>query len=404
MTGADVSGRLVLISADGHAGGNHEQYREYLESRYLDEFDAWRAAYANPFKDLTGGRRDRNWDDGRRLRELEDDGVVAEVVFPNTIPPFFPTGIVVARPPAPEEYELRLAGIRAHNRWLADWCAGQADRRAGIGQIFLNDLNDAIADVRWCHEHGLRGGVLVGPVPDDLRHIKPLYAPDHDPLWAVCEELGVVVNTHSGGSGMPDYGPYDAAGFLWLTETTFFSRRPLTQMIVGGAFERFPQLRFVLTEQGASWIAPALAQLDSYHGQMKRHGRIGELRYAPDRVLPLKPSEYFARNCWVGVSFPSPGEAAARRDIGVDRFMWGGDYPHDESSYPHTREALRRAFAGTPRTELERLLAGTAAAVYGFDLGRLQQIADRVGPTYDELSVPYEGIPEGNRSPAFSRP
>ena len=82
------------------------------------------------------------------------------------------------------DYELRLAGIRAHNRWLADWCAVQADRRAGIGQIFLNDLDDAIADVRWCHEHGLRGGVLVQPVPDDMKHIKPLYAPDHDPLWA----------------------------------------------------------------------------------------------------------------------------------------------------------------------------------------------------------------------------
>ena len=125
----------------------------------------------NPFKDLTGGTRNRNWDDERRLAELEDDGVVAEVLFPNTIPPFFPTGAVVARPPSPEDYELRLAGVRAHNRWLADWCAGQDDRRAGIGQIFLNNLDDAIADVQWCHEHGLRGGVLVQPVPDDMKHI-----------------------------------------------------------------------------------------------------------------------------------------------------------------------------------------------------------------------------------------
>lgn len=81
--------RLVLISADGHAGANHEQYRSYLESKYLDEFDAWRSRYRNPFKDLTGGTRNRNWDDTRRLAELEADGVVAEVLFPNTIPPFF---------------------------------------------------------------------------------------------------------------------------------------------------------------------------------------------------------------------------------------------------------------------------------------------------------------------------
>jgi predicted TIM-barrel fold metal-dependent hydrolase len=403
MNDKQNANRLILISADGHAGGNHEQYRSYLESRYLDEFDAWRGRYSNPFKDLTGGTRNRNWDDDRRLAELEADGVVAEVLFPNTIPPFFPTGAVVARPPGPEDYELRLAGVRAHNRWLADWCAGQADRRAGIGQIFLNNLDDAIADVRWCHEHGLRGGVLVQPVPDDMKHIKPLYAPDHDPLWAVCEELGVVVNTHSGGAGMPDYGPYEAAGILWIAETTFFSRRPLTQMLVGGVFERFPELRFVLTEQGASWIGPLLAQLDSYHGEMKSVGRIGELKYDSDRVLPLKPSEYFKRNCWVGVSFPSPGEAASREDIGVDRFMWGSDYPHDESTYPHTREGLRRAFAGTPRDELQQILGGNAAKVYDFDMARLNPLAQRVGPTFEELSEPFVGIPEGNRSPAFTR-
>ena len=403
MSQQTVDDHLVLVSADGHAGGNHEQYRSYLESKYLDEFDTWRERYKNPFKDLTGGTRDRNWDNARRLAELEADGVVAEVIFPNTIPPFFPTGAVVARPPTPDEYELRLAGVRAHNRWLADWCGNQPDRRAGIGQIFLNDLDDAIADVRWCHENGLRGGILVQPVPDDMKHIKPLYAPDYDPLWAVCEELGVVVNTHSGGAGMPDYGPYQAAGLLWITETSFFSRRPLTQMIVSGVFERFPRLRFALTEQGASWIGPLLTQLDSYHGQMKRVGRIGELKYDPEQVLPLKPSEYFARNCWVGVSFPSPVEAGARREIGIDRFMWGSDYPHDESTYPNTREGLRRAFAGTEKEELQQVLGANAAALYGFDLARLRPLADRVGPTYAELSIPYEGVPEGNRSPAFTR-
>jgi predicted TIM-barrel fold metal-dependent hydrolase len=219
----------------------------------------------------------------------------------------------------------------------------------------------------------------------------------------VCQELGVVVNTHSGGAGMPDYGPYPAAGALWVAETTFFSRRPLTQMILGGVFERFPELRFALTEQGASWIDSLLASLDAFHLQMKQAGRIGELKYDADQMLAHRPSYYFRQNCWVGVSFPSPLEASARHDIGVDRFMWGSDYPHDESTYPDTREGLRRSFAGTPRDELQQVLAGNAAALYGFDLERLRPIAERVGPTYEELSVPYEGRPEGNRSPAFFR-
>jgi predicted TIM-barrel fold metal-dependent hydrolase len=399
-----VSDRYTLISADCHAGGNHEMYRSYLESTYHDEFDRWRARYSNPFKDLTTNTRDRNWNDERRIAELEADGVVGEILFPNTIPPFFPTGAVIARPPMPEDYELRLAGIRAHNRWLADWCASHPERRAGIGQIFLNDIDDAVADARWCHEHGLRGGILVQPVPDDMTHIAPLYAPDHDPLWRVCEELGIVVNTHSGGAGMPDYGPHPAGGVLWIAETSFYSRRPLTHMLVGGVFERFPGLRFVLTEQGASWIPALLAQLDGLHAQMKHTGRVGELKYDPDQVLPLKPSEYFARNCWVGASFPSPSEASVRHAIGLDRYMWGSDYPHDESTFPNTREGLRRSFADAPEDELRLVLGGNAAALYGFDLDVLDAYAAQVGPTVEELRVPLDAVPEGNRSPAFSRP
>src|SRR5439155_22489762 len=258
--GAPLMERYTLISADCHAGGNMEMYREHLDPAYVDEVERWLGAYSNPFRDLQRGGRTRNWDNERRIRAQESDGVVAEVVFPNTVLAFFPTGALVARPPRPEELELRLAGIRAHNRWLAAWCAEHGARRAGIAQLFLNDVDEAIADVRFAHAHGLRGGVLLPAVPPDVDWIKPLYAPDFDPLWAVCEELDVVVNHHSGG-GSPDYGPYPVAGVLWIAETTFFSRRALTHLILGGVFERFPGLRFVVTEQGASWIPPLLAKL-----------------------------------------------------------------------------------------------------------------------------------------------
>jgi predicted TIM-barrel fold metal-dependent hydrolase len=394
--------RYLVISADCHAGGNMDMYREYLDPAYVERFEQWRGRYKNPFRDLQAGGRTRNWDSERRIAEQEADGVVAEVVFPNTVPPFFPTGALVARPPAPDEFELRLAGIRAHNRWLADWCAEEPARRAGIAQIFVNDVDEAIADVRWASEHGLRGGILLPAVPDDTKHIKPLYAPDYDPLWRVCEELDVVVNHHSGG-GSPDYGPYPAAGLLWIAETTFFSRRALSHLMLGGVFERFPRLRFVLTEQGASWVPSLLAQLDAYHAQMKT-GRIGELKYGPDEVLPLAPSEYFARNCWVGASFPSPVEAESRHVIGLDRFMWGSDYPHHESTYPYTRESLRRSFAGTDPGELQQVLGGNAAAVYGFDLDALAPLAATAGPTVDEVAVPLDQIPADATSPGFYRP
>ena len=64
-----------------------------------------------------------------------------------------------------------------------------------------------IDDVRWIKEHGLRGGVLIPTIAPDVNWVKPLYDPVYDPLWAVCEELGVPVNMH-GGTGVPNYGPY----------------------------------------------------------------------------------------------------------------------------------------------------------------------------------------------------
>ena len=160
----------VVITADSHAGGSHAQYREFLDPKYRDDFDAWREKYKNPFKDLKDtDLRIRNWDGELRDQQQNDDGIVGEVIFPNTVPPFFPNFVLFAEPPTPEEYEHRHAGIQAHNRWLADYCSQKPEARAGIGQIFLNDVDDAIADVQWCKENGLRGGVLVGSVPPDLR-------------------------------------------------------------------------------------------------------------------------------------------------------------------------------------------------------------------------------------------
>ena len=104
-------------------------------------------------------------------------------------------------------------------------------------------------------------------MPPDAKHIDPLYSQKYDPLWAVCEELGVVVNSHS-GSGQPDYGKHAATPVVMLTEIPFFTHRTLVHMLVSGVFERFPNLRFVVTEQGATWIPSTLKQLDGFHQEM----------------------------------------------------------------------------------------------------------------------------------------
>ncbi|MFM7070137.1 MAG: amidohydrolase family protein, partial [Actinomycetes bacterium] len=224
-TSSSATERYTLLSADCHAGGNHATYREYLDPAYRQRFDDWRGGYTNPFRDLQDDGRTRNWDDERRSSELHADGVVAEVLFPNTVPPFFPTGVVIApAPTTPEDYELRLAGIRAHNRWLADFVAQRPNERVGQVQILLNDVDEAVADVRWGAEHGMKGVLLPGVSPD-TPGIEPLYSPTYDALWATCVELGLPVTHHGGGSGMPDFGQYPSSIVIYMMEAGFFANR-----------------------------------------------------------------------------------------------------------------------------------------------------------------------------------
>ncbi len=398
---AATTDRYTIISSDTHAGGRMAMYEEYLEAEWADEFAEWRGAYKNPFRDLQDNTKDRNWDDDRRVREMHEDGIVAEVVFPNTVPPFFPTGQLISYPPTEaRDLERREAGLRAHNRWLKDWCSVYPERRVGLTQLFLNDLDTAIETVKWSAENGFKS-VMLPSVPPDLG-IAPLFHPHYDPLWAVCQDHDIVITQH-GGNGTPDYGDAPAAKLMYLMEVGFFANRSLSHLIMSGVFERFPRLKFVMTEQGVAWAVEVLRRMDAYHGQMVS-GRVGELGFPAEIVLPNKPSEYFNRNVWIGASFPSPGECKAIKKIGVDRVMWGTDYPHHEGTYPFSREAIRRGMHDWSEDEMRKVLATNAAEVYGFDLDALAPLAAEHGPTVDELAVPLDAIPPKATSPAFFKP
>jgi predicted TIM-barrel fold metal-dependent hydrolase len=399
---ATTTERYTIISADCHAGGNHAQYREYLDADLRDTFDAWRGEYKNPFRDLQDDGRSRNWDLARRDGDLDAEGVAAEVVFPNTVPPFFPTGVVIAPAPSPEDFTLRLAGIRAHNRWLADFVASDPARRFGQAQIFLNDVDEAVRDIRWCKAHGINGVLLPGSSPD-TPWIDALSSPIYDPIWATCQELDMPVTHHSGGSGIPKVADTPIKNLIFVMEAGFYANRAFWHMIWGGVFDRFPKLRLVLTEQGSDWVLPTLKRMDGLYAQV-RGGRVGELGVPTDAISSMTPSEIFARNIWIGASFPGPHDASQFREMGLDKVMWGSDYPHHEATSPFSRESLRRSFHSWSSEDLRKVLSENAAKVYGFDLAALATRAGDIGPTVEEVATPLQEVPRGATSPAFFRP
>jgi predicted TIM-barrel fold metal-dependent hydrolase len=391
----------IVITADTHAGASIDDYRSYLDPADRDDFDAWRAGYRNPSKKHIGGKKTKNWDSAERQADLRADGVVAEVIFPNTVPPFYDTAFHVAPPPKPHQFPRWLAGSRAHNRWLADFCAEAPERRAGIGLLQLGDVDEAIRDVEWIASHGLRGGVLLPlPSPSDV-HLKPLYHSHYDPLWAAIQDHDLVMNQHS-GQGSPDYGDERGARALWVAEMPFYIQRGFAQLIMGGVFERFPKLRYILTESGCAWAPALMKQLDGIHAGMKM-GMMGEIDFAKSQLLAELPSFYAKRNCWYGASFPSPREIAGRDVVGVDRILWGNDYPHYEGCYPHSRENMRFAFPGVPEREVRMMLGENAASLYGFDLDALRPLAAEVGVTPADVAKPLDTIPEDSTCLTFVR-
>jgi predicted TIM-barrel fold metal-dependent hydrolase len=385
--------RYVVISSDGHCGGDILEYKAYLPRAWHDDFDAWADSYVSPFEDSVGATGRRNWDSRFRTAEIDADGIAGEVLFPNTIPPFFETvGIIgIGLPRSAQQLQRRWVGLQAHNRWLVDFCSQEALRRRGIIQVFPNDVDAAVEEIRWASEQTVLGGVLLPAVPPNDA-VEPYFHRRYEPIWRVCEERGFPVCHHS-GSGIPDM-PWSEPGGMSImeVEAPLWTKRTLTHLVLGGVFERFPGLKYAQTEMGGlEWVVDAGFAMDFSVAQQTSTANRTRSMFADEttRSLSLKPSEYIRRNVFHGASVMAAHDVRFTESLGVDRIMWGTDYPHESCSTPQSREALRWTFADVSDTECRLMMAENAAELYHFDLEALASL--ELGPTSGELHVPLPG-------------
>ncbi len=415
---------VVIVSSDGHAVARMPDYRPYLPADMREEFDAfcevhrregsrtidpksllarmdpylvdeWTATVIEP------GRLAGQSDPAQRLTELDRQGVAAEVLFPDFGLAFELDPPVLAalkgQTRTPEQVE---AANRAHNRWLADFVSGAPDRFVGLAIVGFDDVEAAVAEIRWAKSAGLQGIVL--PAVDEST---PFYHARHEPIWDVLEELGMPANSHTGISaitkaipgGAVAAAPHPSCAFPILTSQGFFvTREILTHLIWGGVLERHPDLQVVLTEQGSGWVVGALTSMDySYEGSY--------LRRDVREVVRHKPSEYFGRQCHLGSSLFSLAEAQARSEIGVDKIAIGVDYPHHEGTWgsgPGNVAYLRATLgaAGVSAEEARLMLGGNAAALWKLDADALESRARLIGPSLQEILTPptHDYFPRGD--------
>jgi predicted TIM-barrel fold metal-dependent hydrolase len=410
---------IVIVSADTHIGPRLvDDLRPYCPARLLDAFDGYAARddrskgrYAeatDEVPDPTSRLRNQfttgHFDPAARGRDLDFDGVAAEVIFhgsQNDQPIPFQSSMLGA----PEDPELAAEGIRIYNRWLADYCAAEPARHVGLAHLPFWDVDAAVAELGDAAERGLKGVNFTALRPG----MRPFNHPDWEPLWATAADFAMPLTTHA-GAGDPDvFTGAEGIALLSLESGGWFSRRAIHQMIFAGVLERHPDLQLVMTEQPGQWWGYTLNEMDSVH-----------VATAPPRSplamqVPRAPSEYCARQVSIGASFLSRAEAErAIADGYADRVLWGSDYPHMEGTYQYPgvpdfagqasigRQSLRFTFAGLPEPAVRDMLGLNAARVYGLDVEALERVADRIdAPTFAEVSEPLDAIPAGASPFAF---
>jgi predicted TIM-barrel fold metal-dependent hydrolase len=323
------------------------------------------------------------------------------VLFPNTTPPFYPSNAITASGPKDaREYEYRFAGLQAHNRWLADFCNATPGRRAGLAQVFLEDIDGTVAEIRQAKANGLMGILLPN---DHVLSMANLYYPKLDPIWQVCSELNLPVHRHGVRPTESNEISGPAGAWIGNLEVPFYGLRAVAHLVCSGVFDRFPDLRLVATEiNESSPIPDLLARIDaSVRGAIVGSLQSGDI-LEPANALHRTPSTYFATNCWVGNAF----DLRAALVLDVPNQMWGADIPHAEGCSPYTLEALRLDFSSLSSELTERTLSGHAFDVYGFDRPLLESVAQRIGPRVADVHTTMTAgevpaYPAQTRSPTF---
>jgi predicted TIM-barrel fold metal-dependent hydrolase len=300
------------------------------------------------FEDVLRG----GYDPARHLDDMRLDGVAGEVLYPSQ-------GLFYFRIADPA---LMSAIFRAYNDWLAEFCRTDPVRLKGIAMVNLDDVADGVRELERASRLGLAGAMITEYPLEHRRYDQPEY----EPFWSAAEALEMPISLHTATRrqgkirGVGDKTLRDASS---RATKAFYPALSMCDLIFSGVFERHPRLILAIVEFELAWAPHLLTAMD--YTYRERHEE-AIYRFKDDR----RPSDFFHRN--VVLSFQEDAIGIRLRDvIGVDNMMWGSDYPHSESTFPRSRKILAEILAGVPDDEQARIVGGTTARVYRFDVARL---------------------------------
>lgn len=288
-------------------------------------------------------------DSKHRLADMDVVGMWASLCFPATIWGF--AGKKFAKMSDPV---VGLACVKAYNDWMIEeWCAADPDRFIPCQLPWLPDPSEASKEIYRNADRGFRS-VSFSENPLALG-FSSIHTGAWDPFFAACEETGTVVNLHVGSSGtviLPDpLSPGESQLALIPLNSVIasvdwvYSRIPI----------RFPNLKIVLSEGGASWVPMVKERLSRAH----RRVDISAVWSIDDPT----PVEVFERNFWFA-SIEDPSAFKNLADIGLDKIMLESDYPHSDGTWPETQQIMARDLNHLSDNEVLKVCVTNACDVY----------------------------------------
>jgi uncharacterized protein len=284
------------------------------------------------------------YDPKARLKALDVDGIDAQVLFGD--------GAMSA-----QDTELRTVLVQAYNDWLSEFCAVAPERFLGQAVVPMHDPVEAVREIeRSAKKPGLRG-LFVGDDGADY----PITASSYDSVWAAAADHRLPVNIHIGGGSLrrrnllfgqnPPPGQKEA--FVSIAPMSI--AETLAMLIFGGTFDRHPKLQVVIAEGGIGWVAYFLERMD--------HVFVKQGRWAGSTITE-KPSAYFGKHMLV--TFEEDEAGMRTYDlIGHNRIMWSSDYPHSDTTWPRSREAIEEHFGKLPKEHRRAMVCENAGKAYG---------------------------------------
>ena len=288
-----------------------------------------------------------------RVEDMELNWVEASLSFP-TFPRFCGQTFLEAK-----DRELSEACVYAYNDWMVDeWCADSGSRLIPLPIIPLWDAELAAAEVRRNAARGARA-VCFSEIPAVLG-LPSIHSGEWDPFFAACAETGTVVCMHIGSSSKMPATSGDAPVAVAATLSFGNAMSSLTDFLFSGVLVRFPTLKLAYSEGQIGWIPYILERADDVWLEHRAWGGVRD-------IVPEPPSTYYYRQVF-GCFFRDRHGIESLDTIGIDNTTFETDYPHTDSTWPHTKKVAQELMAGLPDGVVEKLVRGNAIRMLELDL------------------------------------